>query len=235
MLQFKERSNAAEIMDDLSISGEVIDKTLKELEIINDWLGGNGVIQSGLEKVHKKRPLEGKITIADVGCGGGDLLKLISLWAGKRGLDVSLTGIDANPDIIRYAEENTSAFPEIHYMCKDIFSPEFSNETFDLITSTLFCHHFTDEQLIAMLQQFGKQARKAIVINDLHRHWFAYYSIKWITGVFSKSYMVKHDACVSVQRAFRRQELQRIIEAAGFSDYSIQWKWAFRFEIVIFV
>lgn len=96
-----------------------------------------------------------------------------------------------------------------------------------------FCHHFEDDVLIDFLKQLRKQTRVAIIINDIHRHWFAYYSIKYLTGLFSKSYMVKYDAQLSVLRAFKKNELQLLIRKAGFDRFNIRWKWAFRFQVIL--
>jgi hypothetical protein len=69
-------------------------------------------------------------------------------------------------------------------------------------------------------------------INDLHRHSLAYYSIKWLTALFSGSYLVKNDAPLSVARGFKKKEWDNIFKAAGISNYKIQWKWAFRYLIL---
>jgi 2-polyprenyl-3-methyl-5-hydroxy-6-metoxy-1,4-benzoquinol methylase len=172
--------------------------------------------------------------LVDLGCGGGDILLLIEKWATNRGLSIELTGVDANANIIRYAEARTLHKPTIRYVVENIFSLEFASRKFDLVNATLFCHHFTTEELIALLSQLKNQTRIAIVINDLHRHPFAYYSIAWLTRFFSKSYMVKHDAKLSVLRGFSKKELLSIIAKSGFMKYSIKWKWAFRWEIVLY-
>ena len=144
-----------------------------------------------------------------------------------------LVGIDANDFMTEFAKKRTADFPEISYLHENIFNESFKKLNFDVKTMTLFCHHFEDETLTKFFQQFGQQAKKAIIINDLHRHWLAYYSIAWLTALFSKSYLVKNDAKLSVWRGFSRKELQDIIEKAGFSNYTIKWRWAFRWQVVI--
>jgi hypothetical protein len=84
-----------------------------------------------------------------------------------------------------------------------------------------------------LFSKLKKQTRLAVVINDLHRHPFAYYSILWLTHFFSKSFMVKNDAKLSVLRGFKKKELEALLKASGYSNYSIQWKWAFRWEVVL--
>lgn len=220
-------------MDDLSSSGEVISQTLRELEVINKWLGGNQVTVDGLDRLLKNTTrIPDTLEIADLGCGGGDMLRLIADWARKRNQKIQLTGIDANPSIVAYAEENTRDYPEISYRAINIFSDDFKEMSFHVATSTLFTHHFANEELTLLFSRLKEQASIGMVINDLHRHWFAYHSIKMLTAAFSRSEMVRNDAAVSVLRSFEKGEVEAILAASSITDYSIRWMWAFRWQIV---
>lgn len=220
-------------MDDLTLSGEELRRNLQELEVINNWLGGHKVVLDALDKVAKEYP--GKtLTIADIGCGGGDTLKSIAEWAGKKGRNVQLIGIDANDFMVQYARRQCSRFDNISIEQHDVFSPAFARERYDVVVCSLFCHHFTDEQLATMFRQFYEQVNIAIIINDLHRHWFAYYSIKYITAVFSGSRLVKNDAPLSVCRAFRRHELESLMQQAGINNFTLRWMWAFRWQLILY-
>lgn len=232
MPDLSQRSETIEIMDDLNCSGPVVDQALRELEFINKWLGGNAVTLSGLNKVLSNCS-QRQLKIADLGCGGGDMLMLISDHLKNKGFKARLTGIDANPNIIAYAEKNTIAYPEINFKSTDILSAEFRKESFDIVFATLFFHHFTSNELIELFKHLNNTTRCGIVINDLHRHSLAYYSIKFLTKIFSKSTMVVNDAPLSVHRGFTREELEEILKGAGISSYSLKWKWAFRWQLVI--
>ena len=231
--KFSERSSTPEIMDDLQCAGEVVNQTLVELEIINRWLGGNAVTVNGVSKLVRASHGKKNLSIADVGCGGGDVLKEIAEWGQQKELTLHLTGIDANPNIIEFAKANTRSYPEIDYIVKNIFSVEFSKNRYDIIVATLFTHHFSNSELSDLLNSLTKQSNIGVVINDLHRHWFAYHSIRWLTRLFSKSSMVKYDAPLSVLRAFKRKDLLNILQQAGISEFSLKWKWAFRWQLVI--
>ncbi len=232
MPDFSKRSSSIEIMDDLQCDGEVVYQTLRELEFINRWLGGNQVTLNALNKLLKKISTGEELVIVDLGCGSGDMLRLIHQWANKRSLKVKLIGYDANPNIIQYARENLRDFPAIQLETMDIFSDEFKKQKFDVVIGTLFYHHFTENQLTSFFNQLKDQTRIGFIINDIHRHWLAYYSIKWLTHSFSNSAMVKYDAPLSVLRAFHRKELSQILETASVNPYSIQWKWAFRWQVI---
>ena len=229
---FKKRAYEEELMDDLDSGGEVINQTLRELETINKWLGGNKVTTNGLNQLLKNHSSSESLVIADLGCGGGDILMLVAKWARKSNINVTLKGYDANPNIIAYAQENCKDFPEISFFTEDIFSTDFKVNQFDLVLCTLFTHHFTDEKLSGIFHQFKQQAKIGVIINDLHRHWLAYYSIKLLTQLFSKSPMVKYDAPLSVKRSFKRVDLQKIMKSADINSFSLKWMWAIRWQLI---
>ncbi|MBT1704221.1 methyltransferase domain-containing protein [Chryseosolibacter indicus] len=233
MPDFSQRSYEEEIMDDLGASGAIIDVTLKELETINLLLGGNYVTVNGVNTLIKNIDRTRKLSIVDLGCGSGDILRLIRKSLNKRQINADLIGVDANPNIIAYAKKHNAKESGIHFEALNIFSEEFKTRQFDIVTATLFFHHFTNDQLISFFAQLKNQVRIGIVINDIHRHWFAYYSIKWLTKLFSKSTMVINDAPLSVMRAFKKVELENILQNAGIKNYKIKWMWAFRWQIII--
>jgi len=231
MPSFANRSTDPEIMDDLNYAGSMMDQTLRELEIINRWLGGNAVTIDALNRIvgrSDKRRLE----IADLGCGRGDMLRHIQRWAKRRQLEVSLTGIDANPYIVQAARNNLND-KTVNLESVNILSPEFETLQYDVVIGTLFYHHFTDHQLVTFFSKLQKQCRVGFIINDIHRHPLAYYSIKLLTQLFSRSDMVKFDAPLSVLRAFTKSELENILRAAGCTSYNLSWRWAFRWQICV--
>jgi len=234
MIDFSKRSGDAEIMDDLDYAGEMMDRTLGELEVINRWLGGNTVTINGISKLLKGTKPDRTVQVADLGCGRGDMLVLIDSWAKKQKLDMNLIGIDANQYVIDAARKRLNGFPHIQLQAINILSPAFQGKKFDIVIGTLFYHHFSDEQLIGFFSRLKNQANIGFLINDIHRHSLAYYSIKLLTGLFSRSSMVKYDAPLSVLRAFTREELTNILHSAGIENFTINWKWAFRWQVIVF-
>lgn len=235
MSRFSIRSNEVEIMDDLSCSGEVVNQTLKELDFINKWLGGNAVTLQGINHLLSQRKISSPyhLHLADIGCGSGDLLNQIGALLTKKNISSTLTGIDANPNIIAYATNNFRNISSLTFQTENIFDDSFRSKSFDIVTATLFLHHFTGAELSDILCALKNQVKIGIVINDLHRHPLAYYSIRLLTRFFSKSDMVQFDAPLSVLRGFSKREWVEILADAGIKTYSIKWKWAFRWQIII--
>jgi len=149
-ISFSQRSKEIEIMDDLDFHDEVVFQTLRELDFINQWLGGNAVTLSAIEKVWREIPKDKSISIMDLGCGSSEMLRLIAKKAIHQNRTVQLTGIDANPHIVDYAKNHASDFVNIRFEALNIFSNEFRSQSFDIVIATLFLHHFSDEELIPL-------------------------------------------------------------------------------------
>ena len=231
-MNFSQRATESELMDDLTLASDALRQNLDELEIINTRLGGYGIVTNALARLRSRMPPNRPLRLTDLGSGGGDTLRYVARWARRRHLPVELVGIDANPFMLDYATQKSHAYPEISFQQQDIFTPQFQAQQFDVITCSLFCHHFTDAELVGLLRQWHEQASVAVIINDLHRHPVAYYSIKWLTRLFRGSYLVQNDAPLSVARAFTKADWQRLLHQAGISDYELRWRWAFRWQVV---
>jgi 2-polyprenyl-3-methyl-5-hydroxy-6-metoxy-1,4-benzoquinol methylase len=229
-MDFLYRSNLPEKMDDPGVSVHEIHKALNELEVINRYLGGYNVILNGLNKLDWR---DQTLTIMDLGSGGGDMLRSINDWAHSNGKKVRLIGVDWNPVMNEYAEERSKGLANISYKTVSVWDDELLNNKVDVVISSLFCHHFDDIELIRLISRMNEMSKMAVIINDLHRHWFAYHSIKAITRLFSKTYLVKYDGPLSVARALTQSEWEYVLNKAGVNDYSISWMWAWRWQIHI--
>lgn len=218
-------------MDDFDMSGELLRDTLDKLGSINKWLGGNRITINGLEELLRNQPKEKQYTIIDLGCGHGDILRLIAEFGRRKNYQFKLIGIDANRDAIEYARELSGGFPEISYISIDIFSEEFLQMKYDIALSTLFLHHFDENEIRILLKDISKTANLGIVINDLHRHWLAFILFK-ILGLFISNHMIVQDGLTSILRSFKRKELETFSKELNLKS-QIGWKWAFRYQWLI--
>jgi len=221
------RSSEMEIMDDFTMEGVLFRDTLDKLEIINRFLGGNSVTINGLKNLLKNQSKNKTITIVDLGCGNGDILRDVAKFGRKNNYSFNLIGIDANLAAIEYAKELSKEYSELSFKTIDILSEDFKKQSYDVVLCTLFLHHFKNEELISFLKTTTNKATIGVVVNDLHRHKLAYYLFKLI-GFFIKNKMVRQDGLTSVLRAFRREDLENIAKEIKV-HFSIQWKWAFRY------
>lgn len=227
MINLRQRSYRKELLDADDIPFVDIAQNLKELNIINTRLGGHAITIKGIQPFIKERAA---LVVCEIGCGGGDNLFAIHKYCVKKNVSVTFFGIDLNAECIAFAKQQYPQLP-CQWICSDYSVVQFGDNKPDIIFSSLFCHHFTDEQLAPMLQWLYQNSRKGFFINDLQRHWLAYYLIKYITKFFSKSYLVKNDACLSVARGFTKNDWKQLFQKAGIEQYNINWKWAFRYLV----
>jgi len=228
---FKQRSYQKELLDEPDIRKDLLFQNLKELDTINKYLGGHDVSIKGLKKVITDK--DKTYNVIDIGCGGGDSLKAIAKWARDKQYKIDLSGIDLKPDCIEYAQNACSKFPEITFYCDDFLNVFATIEDIDIVHASLFCHHFTEDELAGFIR-FCDRHKAIFVINDLERNPIAYYAIKFITLLFSKSPLVKNDAPLSVWRGFKKKEWQGIIEKAGIKNYIIKNCLAFRHLVIVY-
>lgn len=225
MLDFSNRSYEKELLDGDSIPYKDVILNMHELNSINTLLGGHAITLMGFKKLIGNRK---EISLVEIGCGGGDNIRVIENYCKKKNIKYQLSGIDINSDITSFASAQNKNF---HIICSDYKNVVFEQKP-DIIFSSLFCHHFNDEELTKQICWMKENSNVGFFINDLHRHWLAYNSIKFLTIFFSKSYLVKNDAPLSVARGFKKNEWKAIFKKTGIENYSLQWKWAFRYLII---
>ncbi len=227
-MNLSKRSYQKELLDGDHISLDDIKQNMEELNTINTLLGGHAITIKGFEALIDDRK---KITVCEIGCGGGDNLTAIVKWCSKKNIEVSCIGIDMKPECIDVAQKREQLSGITQWIVSDYVQEQFEKKP-DIIFSSLFCHHFTEQELMQQLNWMRSNCTLGFFINDLHRNRIAYYSIQILTKLFSNSYLVKNDAPLSVARGFLKNEWKTIFEKAGIGKVSIQWKWAFRHLIV---
>ncbi|MBL0739483.1 methyltransferase domain-containing protein [Flavobacterium sp. GN10] len=229
----KYRTEEIEIMDDFSLEGEELIGALDQIASINQLLGGNKLTLHGIKELLKKADTSKTITVADIGCGNGDMLRMLAKYGKKQNLNFKLIGIDANAFTIDYARKLSKDFSNIKYLCMDIFSEEFNQLKYDIVLCTLTLHHFTSNQIADVMNTLNKNASIGIVVNDLHRSKLAYRLFELIGFVFNLNNMSRNDGLISILKGFKKKELENLSQKLNLKNYSINWKWAFRYQWII--
>jgi 2-polyprenyl-3-methyl-5-hydroxy-6-metoxy-1,4-benzoquinol methylase len=229
----KYRTEEPEIMDDFSLEGDELRDALDKIAKINQLLGGNKLTLNGLKEILPQKNKSKVITIVDIGCGNGDMLRKIADFGIENGYNFKLIGVDANAFTVNHAVGLSSNYPNISFLCEDIFLMDSKKMNCNVIVCTLTLHHFKEEEIIEMLTVFKKCAQLGIVINDLQRSATAYRLFQLLCVTFGLNKMSKEDGLVSILRGFKKKELIAFSEKLNFKKYSIQWKWAFRYQWII--
>ena len=217
------------MMDNPDVDRKLLQRNLEELDLLNRYFGGHAVTLEGVKRlVDKKRVY----SIADLGCGGGDTLKYIAQWARKNSLKLRFMGIDINLHAIQYLKRNCIGFPEISGIVMNYEEYVKRVDPADIYLCSLFCHHLDNAKLLELFRAL-KRARVGFVINDLQRSAIAYYSAWLFTRIMGGSKLSKNDGPLSVQRAFKKNELEQLLKESGINNYDIRRKWAFRYRIIV--
>ena len=232
-LNTKYRSDEPEIMDDFALEGEDLRDALDKIAKINQLLGGNKLTLRGVQSLLTSISKSQKITIVDVGCGNGDMLRTISDFGLENDYKFELIGIDANAFTINHARKLSKCYPDITYKCQDIFGQHFVELKYDILLCTLTLHHFKEDEINKLLTIFNANSNIGIVINDLHRSTIAYRLFQLICIVFRLNKMSREDGLISILRGFKRNELIHFSKKLNFKNYRIKWRWAFRYEWII--
>ncbi|MEO7523259.1 MAG: methyltransferase domain-containing protein [Ferruginibacter sp.] len=227
------RSDKAEIMDDFSMKGEMLKDALDKIANINRLLGGNKVTLQGVRLLTKNLDTGRILTVADLGCGNGDMLRMLADFGQKQGLKMKLVGIDANNFTVNYARSLSTAYQNISYQCFDIFSQHSKENKYDIILCTLTLHHFNDQDIDQLISGTLSKAKIGFIVNDLHRSLIAYYLFKALCLVFGLNQMSEKDGLISILRGFKKEDLERFSMKFKFKKYSIKWKWAFRYQWIV--
>ncbi len=228
-----ERSEQSEIMDNFDLKGEEMKLLLTDLKVVNSLLGGTAITLDGIKKLLQSIPKTQVITILDIGCGDGELLRKCANFGKKLGYTFKLIGVDANAHILEEAAIRSSEYNNITFKLIDVFSEEKSLPKADIILCTLFLHHFKNSAIVNLLQRAANVAKVGVVVNDLQRSAWAFNLFKLFSSVFIKTKVARHDGLVSIARGFTKEELQQMTKKIKGCTSTVHWKWAFRYQWIL--
>jgi SAM-dependent methyltransferase len=166
----------------------------------------------------------GRYRLLDVGFGDGDMLRRIARWGAKHGRDFDLVGVDLNPRSEAAARSRTPA--AIRLATGDY--ADLAHEHWDLIVSSLVAHHMQHDQLIAFLRFMEAHARVGWLVNDLHRHGFAYRGYPLLARIARWHPIVRHDGALSIARSYRPAEWPPILAEARIEGAVVKRVFPFR-------
>lgn len=223
------RIPASELMDEVRIEPDDLARCLSDLEWLSRATLGHRPSVRWVRRAVAGLPPGSRLSVLDVACGGGDMLRAIWEAMRGRGIDLRLRGIDLNPDTIAIARALTPVGAPIEYAVGDALG--FADEA-DLIVNALFLHHLVERQAAEFLRRVASQARRGWLVSDLHRHSLPFWGLHLGTRLVRLHRFVRHDGPVSVARGWSAAELRGLLAAAGLADRAaIRWHLPFRWTL----
>lgn len=217
----KTRSLQLERIDTGDYTAAEYDRFLREISFINRVLGDNRALRKNLWRAVESEDLQ-SFSVLDVGAGSGELLRATADFARKSKRKTALYGLELNARSARAIIEESENFAEIKAVRANAFHLPFADKSFDYAICSLFIHHFTDENVAAIVREMNRVARRRIFVIDLHRHRAAYFLYQVFCRAFRISRLVREDGSLSVLRSFTPDELKNIGEQAGLKKVSVK-------------
>jgi 2-polyprenyl-3-methyl-5-hydroxy-6-metoxy-1,4-benzoquinol methylase len=222
----RHRSDADEWMDDASATEAAFSAALADLERINRMSLAYRPVLRWLDRVVARSGGARKLSVLDVGAGGGDLLQAIAAWGERRGIAVELAGLDRSAWAGRHAAARGRPG---RWIIADLFALD-PAERFDVVLCSLFAHHLKQPELVRFLQWLELHAGRAWLISDLHRHPVPWAFVWAAVRLLRMDPMVVHDSTVSIARGFRRADWEAALREAGVAA-EISWAFPFRWQV----
>jgi len=227
---FKTRSSQLERLDTGDYTPEEYERFLREISFINRFLGDNRALRRTLFKqIEIENPPT--FSVLDVGAGSGEMLRSIARFATKQNKTARLCGLELNARSARAIIEESKNYSEIEAVRGDAFDLPFGDDAFDYAICSLFTHHFTDGNLLKILAEMNRVARRRIFVIDLYRHAAAYFFYKIFCAAFRISPLVREDGSLSILRSFTPDELETLGRKANLKAVSV--KRCFPFRLVL--
>ena len=214
------RSREKELMDLPGNPAALLEEDLKNLRTINRHLGAYRGVLSCLKRLVKEKG-NARFSLLDIGTGSGDIPVAVARWARENGIPATVVGLEPHPVMAEIARRQTREFPEISIVRGDGFHSPFAPLSFDFVLCSQILHHFSEDEIVALVRLWSREARRGLLVSDLVRHPLAYCGIWLLTRLFSRNEMTRKDAPLSVRRAFTVAEWRELFRRSGSGNFDL--------------
>ncbi len=228
MSRFAHRSELTELMDGPELDAATLAENLRDIRLINRWLGWAAALTGEVAAVTRRASLR-ECTLLDVATGSADLPLALVAWGRRQGVAIRAFAGDLSPPILMaaHAEIARVAPGAVALLCCDARALPLPVRSVDLVTCSLALHHLGPDDAIAALRELGRVTRHTLIVSDLARGRLAYLGARLLAIPF-RNPLTRHDAAVSVLRAYTRGELVALARAAGLEGALVRARFPFR-------
>jgi 2-polyprenyl-3-methyl-5-hydroxy-6-metoxy-1,4-benzoquinol methylase len=168
----------------------------------------------------------GQLHVLDIASGGGHLLLSLARHAARERMGIEWLGWDLSPVAIDYARTLASrrGVEGVRFERADALHDPMP-AGIDVVLCTLFLHHLTESDAVALLRRMREAARHAVVVSDLRRTRLGA-AFTWAgCRMLSRSEIFRVDGMRSVAAAFSTDEARSLAAAAGLSGAQVVQVW----------
>jgi len=192
-----------------------LERDLENIRQLNRWFGSYALISMFLSGWIKPGS---RLRIVDLATGSGDIPRLIAECGRKIGAELRIDALDRQSATLEIAQKLSVPYPEISFVEGNILEWR-PAEPYDVVFCTLALHHFSDDDAVRVLQRCRELSHKFVLVSDLRRSWMATIGVHLLTATMFREPMSKHDARLSIARAFSFSELNQLAKRAGWANF----------------
>jgi ubiquinone/menaquinone biosynthesis C-methylase UbiE len=214
-----------ELLDtDCGTPAEVV-ASLGDLRRINRWFGGVATTEDMVWRVAREIN-SSSLSLLEVAAGTGYVPETVRERLRHRGLSLQITSLDrAASHLNLYLNNGDRA------VSADALALPFRDASFDLLSSNLFAHHLSPQELVQFVNEALRVCRVAVLINDLVRHPL-HISLVYAGMPLYRSRLTRHDAPASVRQAYTVQEMQTLLAQTRAAKVEIHRHYLFRMGVI---
>src|SRR5664279_4923506 len=218
-----QRKVIAELLDDDLGTPEEIAKSLVDLRHINNWFGGTATTTSLLRRVVKETG-QTRLSLLEIGAGLGDVPLQARRALRQGGVSLQVTLLDR-----LWSHLPANGVPAI---AGDAMRLPFCDDAFDVVSCSLFAHHFEPETLPILAEEALRVARRAVLINDLIRSRL-HLALVYLGLPLFASRITWHDAPASVKRAYTLGEMESMLAKLPAKRLEITRHYLYRMSVLL--
>jgi ubiquinone/menaquinone biosynthesis C-methylase UbiE len=233
----KRRTGVLELLDG-ELDPVLLRGNLDDLERVNRWLGGIVLSRRALVALlaGRVRP-DRSIQLLDVGTGAGDIPATLHRWFRVRGVDLRATATDTRPEIVEEARRRTNGVEALTVELTGEDALPFGDASFDIAHVSMVVHHLEQRPAVELLRELARVSRLGVVVNDLDRTEASWLGALALARVATRNRYTRTDGPMSVQRAWRPPEVERMAAEAGLQRtgsfrHPLGYRYAIAFEHV---
>lgn len=216
------RYGGEELIDRPGLPRAEVDEALRDIQWVNRRLGGWAAVRRYLPRLLDSVPAGRTVRVLDLGTGSADLPRRIAEYCARAGRPALVVGVDLSPEVLEFARRECAAEPAVRLVRADVLRLPFHPTSFDLVLCSLLLHHFAPDAAVRLLREMAALSRGAVLVNDLERHRAAYVGIWLLSRLQRRGRLFRHDAPVSVLRAYRLEELRGMLGSAGLAHLRVE-------------
>jgi ubiquinone/menaquinone biosynthesis C-methylase UbiE len=198
------RVNTPEILDSNTCPPAEGQASLEDLCRINRWFGGVTTTRSLIERVAAAAGQK-HFSLLEVAAGFGEVPRAAARQLQRKGITLEVTDLDLVPSHLQRGHRALVA---------DARALPFRDNSFDLVSCSLFAHHLDPEELRQFAREALRVSRCALLINDLVRHPL-HLLLVYAGFPLMRSYVSRFDGVASVRKAYLPEEMQQILSGDG--------------------